>query len=273
MASMTAHARVVDSGPPASTAAGLTGASVQPTLGEHTGFPALEQALLVCPPGSSLSFETGTGEQVLFVLAGEVWLRVAGEVSSLEPEAGAYIPAGERYQLSNRGAEIARIITVWIPDQGSAPAGDAQSPATDISRRAVISRVSDQIPEAATTEREFRILADPGSGLRSATHFVGYIPTARAPDHFHTYDEVIYVIDGDGVFSGEGTDSPLGPGSCIQLPARTVHCLSNTGAEVMRVVAVFRPAGSPAEAYYPDGTPAYGAKASTHAPPEASPSP
>jgi hypothetical protein len=35
-----------------------------------------------------------------------------------------------------------------------------------------------------------------------------------------------------------------------------VHCLENTGAEVMRVVAVFRPAGSPAAAYYPDGTPA-----------------
>jgi hypothetical protein len=26
---------------------------------------------------------------------------------------------------------------------------------------------------------------------------------------------------------------------------------------VMRLVAVFRPAGSPATAYYPDGTPAY----------------
>jgi hypothetical protein len=27
---------------------------------------------------------------------------------------------------------------------------------------------------------------------------------------------------------------------------------------VMRVLGVFRPAGSPAAAYYPDGTPAYG---------------
>jgi quercetin dioxygenase-like cupin family protein len=268
MPPMTAHARVVDSGSPASSAARATGAiggtestgaTVQPTLGEHTGFPALEQAVLICPPGSSLSFETGSGEQVLFVLAGEVWLRVSGEVSPLEPEAGAYIPSGQRYQLSNRGAEIARIITVWIPDQGSAPAGDAQSPATDTPRRAVVSRVSDQLAEAATTDREFRILADPSSGLQSATHFVGYIPTARAPEHFHTYDEVIYVLDGEGVFQAEGAQSPLRPGSCIQLPARTVHCLHNTGAEVMRVVAVFRPAGSPAEAYYPDGTPAYAA--------------
>jgi quercetin dioxygenase-like cupin family protein len=270
MASLTAHARVVQSGSPEPSAAkqsgpspaGQTGASVQPTLGEHTGFPALEQALLVCPPGSSLSFETGTGEQVLFVLAGAVLLRVASEVNSLECQAGAYIPSGERYELSNRGAEIARIITVWIPDQGSAPAGDAQSPATNTPRRTAVSRVSDQIAQAATTDREFRILADPESGLRSATHFIGYIPTTRAPEHFHTYDEVIYVIEGEGVFHAEGADSPLRPGSCIQLPARTVHCLENTGAETMRVVAVFRPAGSPAAAYYPDGTPAHTATSS-----------
>jgi quercetin dioxygenase-like cupin family protein len=93
--------------------------------------------------------------------------------------------------------------------------------------------------------------------LRSATHFVGYIPTARAPEHFHTYDEVIYVLDGDGLLHTEDGVHEVGPGSCIQLPARTVHCLENTGGDVMRVVAVFRPAGSPAAAYYPDGTPAY----------------
>jgi oxalate decarboxylase/phosphoglucose isomerase-like protein (cupin superfamily) len=46
-------------------------------------------------------------------------------------------------------------------------------------------------------------------------------------------------------------------GTCIGLPARVVHCLENTGAGVMRVLAVFRPAGSPAAAYYPDGTPVY----------------
>ena len=121
----------------------------------------------------------------------------------------------------------------------------------------MVRRLADQEAQAATTDREFRIVADPATGLRSATHFVGYIPTKRAPDHFHTYDEVIYVLDGEGMFRAEGAQQPLGPGSCIELPARTVHCLENTGEDVMRVVAVFRPAGSPAAAYYPDGTPAY----------------
>jgi quercetin dioxygenase-like cupin family protein len=55
----------------------------------------------------------------------------------------------------------------------------------------------------------------------------------------------------------DGAHHPLTAGSSIQLPARTVHCLENTGNAVMRIAAVFRPAGSPAAAYYPDGTPAY----------------
>ncbi len=118
-------------------------------------------------------------------------------------------------------------------------------------------RLADQADEEATANRSFRVVNDPGTGLASATQFVGYIPTTRAPDHFHTYDEVIYVLDGQGRFHADGQTWPLGPGSCIALPARTIHCLENTGGEAMRVAAVFRPAGSPAAAYYPDGTPAY----------------
>ncbi len=123
--------------------------------------------------------------------------------------------------------------------------------------RVVVRRLADQEAQDATTDRWYRIVADPSTGLRSATHFVGYIPTERAPEHFHTYDEVIYVLDGEGAFHAGGEHTPITAGSTIELPARTVHCLENTGQDVMRLVAVFRPAGSPAAAYYPDGTPAY----------------
>jgi quercetin dioxygenase-like cupin family protein len=120
-----------------------------------------------------------------------------------------------------------------------------------------VRRLADLEAHDATTERWFRVLADPTTGLRSATQFVGYIPTARAPEHFHTYDEVIYILDGEGAFRAGGATRPVAAGSCIDLPARTVHCLENTGQDVMRLVAVFRPAGSPAAAYLPDGAPAY----------------
>jgi mannose-6-phosphate isomerase-like protein (cupin superfamily) len=123
--------------------------------------------------------------------------------------------------------------------------------------RVVVRRLADQQAHGATTEREFRIVADPSTGLRSATHFVGYVPPGRAPDHFHTYDEVIWVIDGEGMFHVGDEHTPLSAGSRIVLPARTIHCLENTGDQVLRLVAVFSPAGSPAAAYLPDGTPAY----------------
>ena len=186
------------------------------------------------------------------MVAGDGELQLGGEAHALEPETGAYLAPGEEYELDNTGDRPLKLVSVRIPD----PA-DPEANGADGAQRAVVRRLADQEAQDATTDREFRIVADPSTGLRSATHFVGYIPTARAPEHFHTYDEVIYVLDGEGVMHAEGNDTPVGAGSCIELPARTVHCLENTGDDVMRLVAVFRPAGSPAAAYYPDGTPAY----------------
>ncbi|MGZ4289998.1 MAG: hypothetical protein ACXVQZ_05210, partial [Gaiellaceae bacterium] len=51
-----------------------------------------------------------------------------------------------------------------------------------------------------------------------------------------------------------GESRPLFSGACVHLPARLVHSLENKGPDQMEVLGVFRPAGSPAEAYYPDGT-------------------
>ena len=106
---------------------------------------------------------------------------------------------------------------------------------------------------AATAGRQFRLLATPELGCRSVTQFLGYIPVVRAPDHFHKYDEVVYVLEGEGKLHIDGETAPLRTGSCVHLPAGIVHCLENVGPGEMRVLGVFRPAGSPAEAYYPDG--------------------
>lgn len=210
----------------------------------------LEQAVIECAPRSSAARATGKAEEVLFVIAGSGALRLGSERHALEPEAGAYVAPGSEYALDNEGSEPLRIVSVRIPDPAPSD-GDGR-------RRVVVRRLADLEQEQATTERSFRVVADPRTGLRSATQFVGYIPPARAPDHFHTYDEVIYVLDGQGTFQAAGSARrPIGAGSCIDLPARTVHCLENTGTDTMRLVAVFRPAGSPAYAYFPDGTPAY----------------
>jgi quercetin dioxygenase-like cupin family protein len=239
---------VVDSNAVSPRPGSVAGLFVRPTIGPRTGFEALEQAVLEAEPGDAGPIRVSDVEETLFVLSGAGSLTTGGETHALEPEVGVYLSPGSEFELHNPGPQKLRLVAVRVPDPEPA---DATAP------KAAVRTLDDQEPEAATSQREFRIVADPGSGLRSATHFVGYIPTVRAPDHFHTYDEVIYVLDGDGVLHAGELEQPLGPGSCIQLPARAIHCLENIGTEPMRVVAVFRPAGSPAAAYYPDGTPAY----------------
>ena len=61
--------------------------------------------------------------------------------------------------------------------------------------------------------------------LWSVTQFVGTIPPGRAPLHSHVYDEVIYVVDGEGTLHTEGLDEPVAAGSCIHLPPFLLHSL------------------------------------------------
>ena len=218
---------------------------------------AFEQAVIECEAHGSTARATGQAEEVLFVLEGSGALLAGRERHALEPETGAYLPPGHDYELHNEGSDPMRVVCVRVLDPVPHGAGGETPEEADGNPRPVVRRLADQDDQSATTERLFRIVADPSTGLRSATQFVGYIPATRAADHFHTYDEIIYILEGTGTFSTGGTIRPIGPGSQIELPARTIHCLENTGQDMMRLVAVFRPAGSPAYAYYPDGTPAY----------------
>jgi quercetin dioxygenase-like cupin family protein len=229
-----------------------SGAGENAGAGPAHGFGALEQSVLFVDRGATAGRATGACEEVLFVIEGSGALRLPGEEHTLDPESGAYLAPNVEYELAANGSAM-QVVRVRIPDPEPVPG----TPAARAGTRAVVRRLDDQEAHEATTHRQFRIVADPSSGLRSATCFVGYVPTVRALEHFHTYDEVIYVLSGEGRFHAEGTTRAVGPGTCIGLPARLVHCLENTGEQVMRLLAVFRPAGSPAAAYYPDGTPAY----------------
>jgi mannose-6-phosphate isomerase-like protein (cupin superfamily) len=98
-----------------------------------------------------------------------------------------------------------------------------------------------------TGDREFRVLLS--SGL-SFTQFAGIIPPGRAPEHQHSYDEVVHVLAGRGVVHLRADRAELqaeiGPGTSIYLPPQAPHCLENTGSDPLRVLGVFYPAGSPA---------------------------
>ena len=93
------------------------------------------------------------------------------------------------------------------------------------------------------------MLIDDEVGSTQATQFVGSIPPGRAPDHFHNYEEVLFILRGHGrMWAGE-TNTSIAAGSCIYLPKGQVHCVENTGTDELRLLGVFYPAGSPSVRY------------------------
>jgi mannose-6-phosphate isomerase-like protein (cupin superfamily) len=210
------------------------------TIGPEQGCTELEQSVISLAPGRSAGRTTGEAEEVLYVLAGR------GRIGdhAVAPETAVFVAPGEDFTVANDGSETLELVSVRLPDP---PGGGGDGP------RSAVLRLDEQDTGQATADREFRMLADPASGCRGATQFVGYIPVGRAPDHFHTYEEVIYVLAGHGVMHLPGGDTPVSAGSCIHLPRRVIHSLENVGPGALQVLGVFRPAGSPSEAYYPDG--------------------
>ena len=178
--------------------------------------------------------------EVVYVLDGTGMLVVDDGEHELAPGTAAFIERGESWSIAD--AEGLSILSVVVHDPEPAASPFAVMDLAASGR------------QSATAGRQFVLGANPENGCASVTQFIGLIPPGRAPDHFHTYDEVIYVLEGEGFLEIGGEQEPLRPGSCVHLPARLVHCLANTGENELRVLGVFRPAGSPAEAYYPDGT-------------------
>ena len=211
-----------------------------PLFGAERGCAEFEQRLLRLDAAEDRP-ANDADDEVLYVLAGSGTATVAGERAALGPGAALYVAHGTPWRVDEADGLEALSVLVRSPLGANG------------TTHAVVA-AEDAEKGDATAGRQFRLLATPDRGCASVTQFVGYIPVGRAPDHFHRYDEVVYVLEGEGALHVDGETAPLSPGACVHLPARLVHCLENKGPGELQVLGVFRPAGSPAEAYYPDGT-------------------
>ena len=211
------------------------------TIDRTTGAENLEQSVVRYTTGESLPRNSPNRDEIAYVVSGSGSLIVDGETHSLHPDLGVYVRAGETSQVVN--SEIDDLVLVSV----TAPLPDDED---DKSMRKFTVNVADQPVIPAGKDREFKFVVDPEAGCREVTQFVGWIPPGRAPTHYHLYDEVMYILDGDGLLHLEGhPDTMISTGSCIHLPPPVEHCVENTGDRPLRVLGVFHPAGSAAEAY------------------------
>jgi mannose-6-phosphate isomerase-like protein (cupin superfamily) len=195
----------------------------------NEGLPRQEGSLLSLRvlefgPGVSGELRNAEFDEVLFSL-GSCTLLIDDVRHEVEPQSGVFIPSKTAFRIENSGTLIG-----------------VQCPATKASAPLVV-KLADQ-RAMPTADRWYRVLID-----SEVTQFVGSIPPGRAPDHFHEYEEVLFILRGEGRMWTEARSTPIEYGSCVYLPRRQVHCVENTGTGELRLLGVFYPAGSPAVRY------------------------
>ena len=216
------------------------------------GARRISMRYLVFGPGRSPAQRNAASDEVWFVMNGRATLYLDGRGYDIEPEAGVYIRPEVWAWVENSGDPPLRIISVICPEEESEISSERVQedlPRAESVMPPVI-RLSDREPQE-TGDRFYQVLADSDIGTREVTQFVGVIPPGRAPDHHHTYEEVITILQGTGYMWAGKTKTPVSPGSCIYLPAGQTHCLENTSTGPLRLMGVFYPSGSPAT-NYPD---------------------
>jgi mannose-6-phosphate isomerase-like protein (cupin superfamily) len=215
-------------------------AETKVTFDRSRGCELLEQRVVRFDPGRSNSRTLGDSQEVMYVVSGRGELELDGERHDLEPDTGVFAAAGETYAIVNPGPDPLDVVSVVTPADRHRADGD----------RRVTVRFADQPELPASTERTFKYLVNQDAGCLDVTQFVGIVQPSKAPFHSHTYDEVGYIVEGEGFAHIDGESIPLRAGSCFHLSPGQEHCIENSGSTPMRILGVFHPSGDPASREY-----------------------
>ena len=209
-------------------------------IGRASGAQAISLRILEFGEGRSPALCNPEYDEVIYVHEGDFTVFIDDVAYKVGPETGLYLRPEQTLIVENGGPNVARFVSSQCPKEMSSKQSE-RPPIVKLSERRAL----------PTADRWYRVLVDDEVGSEQVTQFVGSIPPGRAPDHFHEYEEVLFILRGQGrMWAGEN-NTPIGPGSCIYLPRRLVHCVENTGAGELRLLGVFYPAGSPAVRYDP----------------------
>ncbi len=216
-------------------------------IGKASGAKAISLRVLEFGPGTSPVLHNQACDEVFYLLDGNCTVSIGDDEYELGPETGVYLRPGQTLRVKNSGADVVRFISSQCPEETD-DVEPLDQTSKSFNQLPPIVKLSDR-RALPTADRWYRVLVDDEIGSEQVTQFVGSIPPGRAPDHFHEYEEVLFILRGDGrMWAGE-TNTPIGPGSCIYLPRGQVHCVENTGSGELRLLGVFYPAGSPAVRY------------------------
>jgi mannose-6-phosphate isomerase-like protein (cupin superfamily) len=223
-------------------------------ISRATGARDIVQFVSAYSEGVSPARRNPIGEEVIYVIKGSGACYIDGYSYTLEPGTAVYVPPGSGVQIENldergRGVPDIETVSVCCPEDEAAEVDIApiiRAPQDTRPFRTVRESDREVIPSG---DRTFRLLVNQDVGAQRVTQFTGTIPPGRAPMHHHTYEEAIYIIEGEGRVWTKDGDAGFKSGASIYLPRGVSHSLENTGTGNIRVLGVFHPSGSPAVRY------------------------
>jgi mannose-6-phosphate isomerase-like protein (cupin superfamily) len=229
-------------------------------IGRTTGAQAISLRVLEFASGLSPGLRNAQCDEVLYMLdnldssvnSKICIVFINGRPYEVGPQTGIYVRSGQTFAVSNLESQAVLFVSSQCP-QPSSPAEICAPSIKPLHEQEgtetlPIVRLDDR-QAVPTADRWYRVLVDEKLGSTQVTQFVGSIPPGRAPDHFHNYEEVLFILQGVGRMWAGNRSTPIAPASCIYLPKGQVHCVENTGDNELRLLGVFYPAGSPAVRY------------------------
>ena len=223
-------------------------------ISKNSGAERITQTVSDYASGLSPALVNPGAEEVLYVAAGVGKCRVNGFEYPLSSGTAIFVPPGAVYDIENTGAETLRLVCSCCPEDprrhivdGLLPSGSGKPP-----RLLVHEDLREDI--RAGQDRLFRYLVYTDLGCKQITQFAGWIPPSKAPVHYHTYEEGIFILEGHGIVHTDEESCEFEPGSSIYFPIGVRHCVENPGTSTIKLLGAFYPSGSPGEAYEPGRT-------------------
>jgi len=213
-------------------------------FGREAGAHAISLRVLELDGGESARWRNESSDEVLYVIAGGGEATIGGNRYDVAADHGLYVPPATTIEIAASSAMT--LVSAQCPEPGTQL--DGYEAGRAIAGARLVVAMHDR-PMQRTGDRWYREVINEQSGSTQVTQFVGSIPPGRAPDHYHLYEEVLCILEGEGAMWAGPTQTPIATGSCIFLPRRQVHCVENRGPGELRLLGVFYPAGSPAVRY------------------------
>jgi mannose-6-phosphate isomerase-like protein (cupin superfamily) len=217
-----------------------------------SGARRITQTVSDYAPGLSPAVVNPRAEEVLYVASGDGKCRVNGFEYALSPGAAIFVPPGAIYTIENTGVTAIRLVSSCCPEDPQRHIVDGPLPAASGEPPQLL--VHEDLREniRAGQDRLFRYLVYTDLGCKQITQFAGWIPPSKAPVHYHTYEEGIFILEGHGIVHTDDESCEFGPGCSVYFPIGVRHCVENPGSSTIKLLGAFYPSGSPGEAYEPD---------------------